>query len=305
MTIQEALAHVEHGQNRCQWTYELLAAMLDAQTQHPSAQDGTRISTTVLTKKCLRQLVFERQVDHAVDPAMLYAMFRGTLFHAQLEGWAHWENYAEARFYVADLGVQIPAVMDALPTENRSFSGSPDLVDPQRGVLYDYKRTKEVPRFGRVWPDHGAQLNINRWLVDNADTVEVAAVEGLEPDALALNGKAVYDLDRDDVRAYFVPVDWQDLVIVYADDLGPSRLSFTKSIQVPKKGSAGTKAARVPDIWSDEKVEAYIAEHYVTARRALLDGIAPIPEGWEYQSHALCVRCPQRRLCAENERAGR
>lgn len=320
MTLQEALAHVELGKNRCHWTWELLSAVLASQTAHPSHEDPTRISTTVLTTKCLRQLVLERQTDFEVDPDNLWAMFRGTLFHKQLEQWAHWRNYAEARFYVHDMGVQIPAILDALPEADRSFSGSPDLVNPDVGILYDYKRTKEVPRYGRVWDDHAAQLNINRWLVDRSDTVELVEIGRGRLDAQVLEGapgctsvtvldddslRATWDMRHPAVRARFVPVDWQQLIIVYADDKGPARLEATKSVQVPKKDGKGTKAARVANIWDDEQTEKYIADRYVKARLALLEGNAPIPAGWEYQSHVLCVRCPMKRACAENEREGR
>jgi hypothetical protein len=310
-TADELLRHVEHRTNRCHWTYELVAAMLDAQTSHPSSRDGSRISTTVLTNKCLRRVAFERHHDYTTSLDDLWAMFRGTQFHGQLEAFAGPGTYAEARFHVRDLGEKLPEVAEALPDDNRSFSGSPDLVSVEAGILYDYKRTKEVPRWDRVWPDHVAQLNINRWLVDNADYVELEIdaevtarfIDGeIEYDRTSRRG--VYDLAHPDVRRYFVPYDWQLLTIVYVDDKGPKPINVTESITVPAK-NGGTKRARVPEIWSDDKVEAYIADNYVTARRALNEGIAPIPSGWEYQSHALCVRCPMRRRCAEAEQMER
>lgn len=311
MTLQEYLAHLETGANRCEWIWEMGKAMVEAQTSHPSHEDGTRISTTVLTGKCLRRLVWERQKDYEVDPADLYAMFRGTVFHLSLEGHAHWQAYAEARFYVTDLGAKIPAVLEGLPGDiDRSFSGSPDLVRPLVGILYDYKRTKETPRYGRAWPDHGAQLNINRWLVDNADSVEMkeeppAAAPGLIRAWRDDKGQwhALYDMTDPAVRERFVPVDWTDLVVYYADDRGPVPISVTKSIRVPAK-KGGTKPARVPDIWEDDAVETYISEHYIEARLALLAGIAPIPAGWEHQSHPLCGKCPFRRECARCEKEG-
>jgi hypothetical protein len=310
MTMREWLAHLETGDNKCNHVYELGAALLDAMTSHPSHDDGTRISTTVLTGKCDRRLVWERQTDYEEDPNNLFPLFRGTTFHKRLEQWAHWEAYGEARFYVHDLATKIPSVGEALPDCDRSLSGSPDLVRPHLGILDDYKSCKEPPRYGKPWPDHVSQGNVNRWLVDHADTVELydPDPDGRSEDGLIRyyeeTGKATWDLTVPAVRARFVPKEWNDLGVVYYDGMGVVRLSIMKSIRVPTKSGAGTKPRRVPDIWSDKVVEDFIARRYVAARTALLEGLAPIPEGWEYQSHPLCGKCPFRRKCAEYERNG-
>lgn len=308
-TIEEALAHVATRKNRCQWTFELLTAMFATSVAHPSNEDPTRISTTVLTQDCLRSVALERFNDTTSTPDKMWAAFRGTMFHKQMEPHAAPNSYGEARFYVKDLGTKIPAVKKALPGRvDRSFSGSPDLVDPVAGVLYDYKRTKEVPRFNTVWSNHSQQNNINRWLVDHADTVEVI----VQPEedvsgALSYNPetcKATWDLLDPEVRARFVPVEWQELVIVYVDDKGPKPIAVTKSIQVPKVGGVGTKAARVADVWDDEQAEAFIAQRYIAARNALTTRSAPIPVGWEHQSKPLCGHCDAKGICAELERKG-
>jgi hypothetical protein len=280
--------------------------MLHAMVQHPSHADGSRISTTVLTQKCLRQLVWERQTDTTTSFEKLWATFRGTQFHGQLEPHAAPDEYAEARFFIEDLGTRLPEVRKALPRKDRSFSGSPDLVAPHLGILYGYKRTKEVPRFNYQWADHTAQLNINRWLVDYADYVTIAVppvdLRGFQaPEA---DGKYRFDLSVAEVRAAFVPVEWQELIIVYADDKGPKPIVATESTRV-RAQNGGWKNARVPEVWDDEKTEAYISEKYVAARMALVDGIAPIPKGWEHQSHVLCGYCPVRLLCASAEAEGR
>lgn len=304
-SIAEALEHVAHRRNRCQWTYELIAAMVAGHESHPSNDDPTRISTTVLTSKCLRNTTLQRFNDYSEAPEDLWASFRGTMFHKQLEQWAQPRSYGEARFFVADMGTKIEAIKKALPRKDRSFSGSPDLVDPVAGMLYDYKRTKEVPRFNSVWPDHAAQLNINRWLVDNADTVSIAdefvalshALVGMDGDAF------IYDMTDPAVRERFVPFEWQELIIVYVDDKGPKPIVVTESIDVPTK-AGGTKKARVPAFWTEEVCENYIAERYVAARLAFLSATAPIPVGWEHQSHVLCGYCPVRDMCADLERLG-
>lgn len=291
-TVETVLSeHLLPRRNNCEWTYELAAAMLDHSVAHPSNEDPSRISTTTLTSKCMRNQALNRTTDYVVELAELYAAFRGTLLHGQLERFVSPNSYGEVRFAIKDMGTKIPWLKQALPRKDRSFSGSPDLVDPNVGVLFDYKRTKEVPRFNTVWPDHVQQLNINRWLIDHADTVEV-------------KGEGVLDLTDPAIRSRFVPVEWQELVIVYVDDKGPKPITATESIDVPTK-TGGTKKARIPALWDNEKVEEFIAEKYVAARTSLTAGIAPIPEGWENQSHVLCGYCPVRGLCAQLEAEGK
>lgn len=291
-TIEEALAHTSRRDNSCQWTYELLAAMVDHSVAHPSNEDPTRISTTTLTSKCLRQQALARYYDHALDPEKMWASFRGTQFHGQLERFVQPGCYGEVRFGIDDIGKLLPSVKKALPRQDRSFTGSPDLVDPSIGILYDYKRTKEVPRFNSVWPDHVQQLNINRWLIDHADYVEV-------------KGEGKLDMQQPVIRARFVPVEWQELVIVYVDDKGPKPIVVTESIDVPTVDGKRTKKARVPALWSDDQCEELIEQRYVEARLALATHTAPIPVGWEHQSHILCTFCPVSGICAQFEAEGK
>lgn len=306
--------HLASRRNRCHLTYELGQAILETSTAHPSHEDPSRISTTVLTSKCLRSTVLERFTDTTSTFDDLWASFRGTMFHGQMEKYAAPGSYGEARFYVTDLGEQIPAIKKLLPGKktDRSFSGSPDLVDPLAGILYDYKRTKEVPRWNTAWPDHVSQNNINRWLVDFADYIEVKfngksdfPTTGIVSSkrSMDLTGIVRYDLQDPGVRERFVPVEWQELVIVYVDDKGPKPITVTQSIDVPKVGGVGTKKARVADVWSDEQVESYITERFVQARTALTAHIAPIPVGWEEASHVLCGYCSAREKCLELQHA--
>lgn len=288
---EELLKHVEDRNNQCQWTYELLAAMVEANVAHPSHDDPSRISTTTLVAKCLRSETLKRSRPYVEDVESLYASFRGTAVHAQLASHIKPGAYGEVRFHIDDLRTKIdfdPEVLDLY--DDWSFSGSPDLVDPTAGVLYDYKRSKEVPRFDKMWPDHAQQLQINRWLIDHADWVELA-------DGSVFNrGDEAFDA--------LLPIEWQELIIVYIDDKGPKPIAAWKSIDIPKRDGKGTKKARVPDIWSDEDVEDFIAKSYPEAREAFTIAIAPIPDGWENQSHVLCGYCPMRRECAALERNG-
>jgi hypothetical protein len=283
---------IDHARQRGndKYTAELLRSML-AQQQNR----GERISTTTLTSKCLRSEVLQRTTPYTADPDKLYAAFRGTLWHGQLEQFADSSEgaIAEARFHVIDLFGLGP------------FSGSPDLVDVAAGTLYDYKFNKENPRWEKAWDEHIAQVNINRWLVDHADYVEWKDEDAAVPFDYALTdaGAEYLHAFQSEVRPNrerFVPVDWQGLYLVYMDDKGPKQILCTKSIQIPKKDGNGTKAARVADIWSDDRVEEYMHERYVRAKEALVEYVLPDPgPGFETFNHPLCGFCPVKGDCLD------
>lgn len=270
LPVVKVLDHLSK-RNGGQFTYELMQAML-AQVQ----DRADRISTTTLTSKCLRSEVLKRTEDYDEDPKRMYASFRGTMFHGQLEAHAHPQAVAEARYHVENaLGLG-------------PLSGSPDLVDPKTGYLYDYKFSKENPRFEYAWGDHVEQLQVNRWLVDKADYVEWQGT--------------TYDMSERSVQAQFRPIDWQGLIVMYMDDKGPKPILITRTEQVQKKTGPGTKNARVADIWDDERVEKFIRDRYVAAEDALRGG-GPLPaitekfEGWE---HPLCNFCPKKTSCIDH-----
>jgi hypothetical protein len=295
--VEECLSNACSRANKCNFTAEMLASMF------ATVQDrGERITTTALISKCLRQLYFERHEDYCVEPKDLWASFRGTMFHGQLERFAPGLGaIEEPRFHV-----ELP--------ELGELTGSPDLLDVQRGVLYDYKNTASIPRFGSPWGDHVSQMNINRWLVDyahevecNAPSVELAhgKYKG-EPVAPSVPGdpptRYRYDLTDPDVRSHFVPVDWQDLIVVYMDEKGPMPMRCTRSERVPTKDGKGTKAARVADIWPDDFAEQFITEHYMQVKEALVERVLPpSPDGFEGQAHILCSYCPVRGRCRDEE----
>lgn len=268
-TIEQARSLFGTRDTDLRYTPELFEAII------ATRQERDYISTTTLTSKCLRQKAIQGSEPYYEDLDKMWAAFRGTMFHGQLERHATIGAFEEARFFITmPNGIEL--------------SGSPDLVDVNTGILYDYKFTKEVPRWNTPWPDHGEQCNVNRYLVDHAERV-------------TYRGKTYTGKDVDQFR----PAEWTDLVLVYMDDRGPKPLRVTKSIDIPKADGKGTKKARVSDIWSDEQAEEYILNRFTAANDALNNGnLPPAPAGWEYQSHALCGYCPVKRECAAAERAG-
>lgn len=293
--VDDALRHAAERRGG-RFTYELLKAML-AQVQ----DRGTRISTTTLTTKCLRSEVLQRTEPYTLDPVKGYASFRGTMFHGQLEQHADAPSVEEPRYHVTLPG-------------GHSFSGSPDLVDVERGYLYDYKFSKENPRFDSPWRDHVVQGQVNRWLCDHADYVEhrgllyPTSFDGsAQLEAEYGDSGAVPSWDIDLNRERFVPVDWQGIFVVYMDDKGPKPILCTKSIQVPKANPAdGTKAARVADIWPDKEVEEFILARYDEVRVAFdrittdPDDVPAIPEDFANWKHPLCDWCVVKDSCVNH-----
>lgn len=266
LSIEDCLACAKSRDNDCQYTYELLQSM------YGTIQDREdRISTTTLTGPCARKTVLERRLPLTIDPDSLWAAFKGTMYHGQLEKYADGEtNIEEARFHAHYGG--------------NTISGSPDLVDVKNGILYDYKTTKSVPRFNYVYSDHNHQLNVNRWLVDNAHTVEWRGEE--------------YDLSKPENQKHFVPDEWKHMYIVYMDDQGCKTIEATRSEQVPKANGKGTKKARVADIWSDEEVEKWLNDHYWEVKNSFDNDTFPdIPDNMQGWEHPFCNYCGVRATC--------
>lgn len=255
-------------ENNCPWTKELLASVFAEQQNRED-----RISTTLLTTKCLRSEFLSRRLDWYAEPERLWAAFRGTMYHWQLERVAEGAAIAEARYHATISGLG-------------ELSGSPDLVDIQYGKLYDYKTNRENPRFNYPWAEHGQQVNINRWLVDNAHTVEWQ--------------DETYNMADPEVAAKFRPVEWTGLYLIYMDDKGPKTLEVTRSEQVPKADGKGTKNARVSDIWSDEQAEAWIRKKYAYIQSVFANNEVPaITEEFQGWEHPLCGFCDNKPVCID------
>ena len=294
LTLADARERIAQRGDREKYTPEIFAAML------ATRQERDYVSTTSLTAKCLRQQSICRQYDYAESVDGMWASFRGTMFHGQLEKHAATDAFEEARFHV-DLEVD---------GETQHLSGSPDVISTS-GLLYDYKFCKEVPRWDRPWGDHVEQGQINRWLCDHATMVEWRGWrfytqdnkgDTMEP----IEGQVQEDTGTVTCVEDFRPVDWQGIIVVYMDDKGVKPLLCYTSIDVPKVSGEGTKKARVADIWTDEQVEELILDRYSKAHDALtLLNIPPAPAGWERQSHILCQYCPVRAICAELESEGK
>jgi hypothetical protein len=180
------------------------------------------------------------------------------------------------------------------------ISCQPDLVSPSQGILWDYKTAKadSLPKYGDPWPDHEAQLQVNRWIIDNA------VFDGDE-----LPENEAYLRQRMSMGVRKGPKEWTALKIVYVTDKTMAVYDVTKSIQVPKVGGNGTKAQRVVDIWSDDEVINYMVPRFIERREALErypQEVPPVPD--EYRERSMtgfpCDWCPVRKDCFELQLVG-
>lgn len=275
LPIDKALEAAANGQLD-QWPYELLRAVLDVQQDR-----GDKISTTTLLAKCPRSEYLKRKTDYTDQPEKLWPAWRGTMFHGQLEFCSHPGNIAEARYYAE------------LPSGD-ILTCSPDLVSPHLGQLIDYKTCEEAPR-SRPWENQVQQVQINRWIVDHAFKVEY---DGTTYDLFIdsqVTGDRMVNLTN---RERFVPAEWDSLWLIYLTPKKPVSMRVSKSIQIPTVDGKKTKAAKVPDIWTDAQVESLIYPLYEERKQQLSGGeLPPIPKEFDRQQHPLCQWCPVRSLC--------
>lgn len=194
------------------------------------------VSVSEVLFECVSCTVLKRFVDYTENLDGMWRRWKGNVFHADAERNAHPKAVAEARFYA-----HVPGCKGEL-------SGSPDVIQPlffdasgfMHVAILDTKTTKNVPRFGTPYSNHGNQANTYGWLIRHAHRWEKDG----EPIEWSPSSVLV---DR--------------LGIWYLDDEGPKVLEVTKSIDVPTKPGAknATKKEKVPHIWSDEEAVAFIA----------------------------------------------
>jgi hypothetical protein len=250
------------------YSYELMRLMVDAQQDR-----GDKISTTTILSECDRNLVLERMTDYAASLDDLFASFRGTMFHGQLERAAADTAIVEKRYH-------------ALLPGGELLTCKPDLLDVEAGVLWDYKIVAKLPRYAYPYHHHADQLKINRWIIDHAHAIEW---EDDRPEPIAEV--------EERIGAAVRPHEWRELVVYYIHPLdGPRPLVVTQARPDGKRG-------RVPDMGDDADIERLMSTRYAVVREAFdaykRDGTIPdIPEGWDALSGWLCVPyCNVRQTC--------
>ena len=239
LPIEAVLEHAKTASPKWSpWTYELVKAASD------EWQDRDYVSTTMLTGGCARSKVIERKEEFIIELDSMYASLRGTQIHRTLEHTARPGAVAEGRFFtnVTARGQKV------------EVSCSPDIVHPP--ALGDYKVTESPPNFAHPWKNHKWQVNMNRYIVNNATRWDLP--EGVE-------------LPWDPRR-----VEFENLYLVYLGPKGPKVIECTKSVPVTFK-NGGTGKKWLPYVMSDDEVYDYM----VPRLDAMLLALESYPE-WPF-----------------------
>lgn len=245
------------------WSYELIQAVV---AHH---QERDYLSTSAITGGCMRGTVLERCEDYVESLDGRYASIRGTLVHRTMELAARPGSMPEWRFWT-----------DVFGTE---FSCSPDLIVPNDGLLVDYKTTENPPDY-YPYTHHSEQVQLNRWVVNNAKRWE-------KPDSAP-------DVD---VQPAFI--DFKKLAVVYLGPKKPLTMLVTKSIDVRNTSGKGTHREKRPYVWSDKEVLGYLEPRLEGLAMALAsypewpDGLEDYPgfegpPGWQCPGPPLCWLLP-------------
>ena len=222
--------------------------------------------TSALVGGCLRGTIVERKADYIGDLDGMYAALMGTLMHRTLEYAARPGSLAEWRFWTTVDGVEV--------------SCSPDHIDPNVGVLTDWKKTEHPPSY-YPWPNHKEQVQLNRFIFNNAE-------RWADPDG---NEDAELHVDPRTTRINHV-------VVTYLGPKGPTVMEIQKSVPWTTPNNKVIKR-KVPDVWSDKVVYDFLSprlEAWSLAMDAFPDwpkGLEEYP-GWNGPPE---WRCPGAPLC--------
>lgn len=263
LTTEELLAEsLRRGPKWSPWSYELIQMVL----QHHQARDY--ISTSMLTGGCMRANVIERREDYIDDLDQRYAPSMGSAIHAILDAARRPSAICEWRFFTLIDGLE--------------FSCSPDYIDPDRGLLADYKKTENPPSWGYPYRHHKEQVNLNRWVVNHA-------TRWLSP------GTTVDDPQQP------LPVDprtivFRELTVVYLGPKGPKTMLIEETRE-GKTPNGQPKKTKEPAVWSDKVVRKFLDPRLEAMEMALASypqwpsGLETYP-GWEGGATWACPGSP-------------
>lgn len=245
------------------WSYEMIQLVL----RHHQERDY--ISTSMLTGGCMRGNVIERREDYVDDLASRYASSMGTALHKQLETVARPNALVEWRFFTSIDGLE--------------FSCSPDFIDPDLGLLADYKRTENPPDW-YPYRHHKEQVNLNRWVTNHATRwLSPGTKDGELQDPIPVDPRTI---------------DFKMLTVVYLAPKGPMTLLIEETEEF-KTPNNRIEKRKVPQVWSDKEVRKWLDPRLEAMEQALAsypewpEGLETYP-GWEGPAD---WRCPGIPLC--------
>jgi len=302
LSVEACLQHAHDREADCGFTFEILNAMFKGQARGMRSEHE-HVSTTKITSRCPRRVVLEATTGYKRKPSQMYDAFRGTFAHSILEdnmrGGTTW---GERRLY-----------MEHPYEEGEILSLQPDLVDPEFGILWDYKSKKALPKshWRTPYPSDVWQLQVNQAGVLQAQWANPADDPGGYYPAVpkttimsATGKRKLYGpnpawVEGDEVEALKPPKGkFEHLYIVYIDFDSPLVLEAKKS---PGKGKRW-----LPDVWPIDQVWDFIEPRYRQIRDGLDDPVNHLPEIPEdihplavFDKTSPCSYCDVRDVCVE------
>jgi hypothetical protein len=221
LTIDDLLGEaLTQGPKWSPWSYELIQAVLS------NIQNRDYFSTSMLTGGCYRGTVLERREDYVDSLDGNYASIKGTLIHRTLELAQRPGSLNEWRFFTDIDGLE--------------FSCSPDVIQPDIGLLSDWKTTENPPNFGYAYRHHKEQVNLNRWVVNHA-------TRWLDP-----QGSTDTPIPVDPRTIQFT-----QLSVVYLGPKEPKTI-LIEATREAKTPNGATIKRKVPDVWTDKAVRKFL-----------------------------------------------
>jgi hypothetical protein len=277
----------------------LLDMIGEDRVEDPNRPPTVSVST-VISGSCMRCHLLERYTDYAAPLGSLYARWRGTAVHAALE-----RNPRPG-----DL-LEVSALVPIEDNWHLSLRCDTLNLTPDMESISDWKVVKALP-LGDPYSSHVQQLQLYRWAFNqdsaklNLDDEKVAMFLDSWPDDEAVEA----------VRQRIKATLFKHLTVTYLelgspgmyDEVKAKTLEVRTGVQVATKPGAknATKNVKVPDIWADATVEAYLMPRFLKAKQAIErfkeDGTLPPPEQedimplnyWPHQYSATAHECCRR-----------
>jgi hypothetical protein len=180
---------VPRNGRRCEFTGAILRAMYAGD----EARRDAGISASGLTG-CLRQTALKQMHAYTDRPARMWPALRGTLFHLIPERFHGDHLISEVRF------------SRSYDDAGHSITGQMDEVDPERGLLLDYKTVDKFPspadlRLGGFKESWVLQANVYRWLLDGGTRLDTG-----ETVTIPISTIGIVAFGMMEVRKYRVPI---------------------------------------------------------------------------------------------------
>lgn len=167
VSVADCIAHAQSeggrlselvGRNgeRCPFTPAILRGIAQALVDEPMPEGAIRVTHLL---SCAKRTQWQATNDYAVRPGDGYALFRGQLGHAMVEG----HHGDEILLSEERLTIEFGGIL---------LTGKPDAVlNTAEYHIDDYKTTRRLPH--EPYEHHIAQVNLYAWLIEKTRAVKI------------------------------------------------------------------------------------------------------------------------------------